>query len=79
MRTDSRRLIGKLGIDKVESIINKAPPAAQYYADKWTDSFGGVHGYYADECLLGYHNRNTHYKLSELKAAVNAIRKQSNC
>lgn len=79
MGTNPKYLIKKLGVDKVESIINKAPAAAQYYADKWTDSFGGVQGYYADECLLGHHNPNTHYKLSELRAAVNAIRKQNNC
>ncbi|WP_353174133.1 hypothetical protein [Acinetobacter rudis] len=66
----AKRLIKKLGVDKVREIVDKAHHDAHYYVDAWTENFGGVHGFYTDKCIVGVHNQHTHYKLSELKGAL---------
>lgn len=65
-----KSLIEKLGITKVQDILDDAHADAVYYVDEWTDNFGGVHGFYTDKVIVGIHNIHTHYKLSELREMV---------
>lgn len=62
-------LIEKLGIEKVQDILNNAHDDAVYYVDEWNEHFK-VHGYCTDKCIIGVHNAHTHYKLSALRNAL---------
>ena len=68
----SKKLIEKLGTEKVQDILDNAHEDAIYYVDEWTDNFGGIHGYCTDKCIVGIHNSHKHYKLDELRKAIKA-------
>lgn len=66
----AQKLIDRLGVERVQDILNKAHEEAVYYVDEWTDNFGGIHGYCTDKLVVGIHNPHTHYKLTELQKAI---------
>jgi hypothetical protein len=66
----AQAFLSEHGKEKVQDILNNAHNDAVYYVNEWTDSFGGTHGYCTDKFIVGLHNKNTHYKLDDLKSCI---------
>ena len=64
------KLADKVGLDKIKDIVANAHDDAVYYVDEWTDSFGGIHGYYTNKFFVGHDNYNTYYRLINFKEFI---------
>lgn len=68
-----KKFINRLGLDKIQDILNNAHTEAVYYVDEWTNKFGGIHGFCTDKMIVGVHNPHTHYKLKDLRLTLDSI------
>lgn len=64
-----KKLVERLGVDKIQDILNNAHDDAVYYVDEWSEHFK-VHGYCTDKCIIGVHNTQIHYRLETLKRLI---------
>ena len=64
-----KKLIERLGAEKIQDILDNAHQDAVYYVDEWNEHFK-VHGYCTDKCIIGVHNPQTHYRLETLKRLI---------
>jgi len=53
--------------ERIIKCIDGVPGEAKWYVDKWTDSFGGIHGYCADKMFIGHDDQSLYYKIETIK------------
>lgn len=74
-----KELVETLGatqaLEKLKEIIKDKPesPDAKYYVHEHTENFGGVFGFYANKCIIGHHDLNTHMRVIALGVIYDAI------
>lgn len=64
-----KKLLDRLGLEKVKDILKNAHDDAVYYVDEWSEVFN-IHGFYTDKCIIGVHNVSNHYRLECLQKMI---------